>query len=248
MAFKGAKAFLGDALGKLLFREVAVTELVEVAPSFRKMTLAGAELRGASFSAGDKVQVMLPEVGSRTYTPFAFDRVEGAMQFLTFLHGDEPGARWARGAKVGDRIRVFGPRGSLPLASLDGALVIFGDETSFGVARAASEARGTSGASGASGASACVFEVSAGDAAKVAVEALGLDKAVLVEKTGTGSHLAAVEARLREALGESPRAHLVLTGKAQSIQVLRAAFKARPAPCAGQKVKAYWSVGKRGLD
>jgi hypothetical protein len=53
---------------------------------------------------------------------------------------------------------------------------------------------------------------------------------------------------VRAALGRQPGSHLVLTGHAQMIQSLRASIKASPAPHAGQKVKAYWADGKRGLD
>jgi hypothetical protein len=49
-------------------------------------------------------------------------------------------------------------------------------------------------------------------------------------------------------LARFPASTLVLTGSAQSIQHLRAAMKARPISNVVQKVKAYWSAGKRGLD
>jgi hypothetical protein len=44
----------------------------------------------------------------------------------------------------------------------------------------------------------------------------------------------------------TPRASIVLTGRAPAIQQLRAALKARS--LSTHKTKAYWAPGKRGLD
>ena len=49
-------------------------------------------------------------------------------------------------------------------------------------------------------------------------------------------------------IARSPGADLVLTGNARTIQALRADLKQAPAVHAKQRVKAYWSPGKRGLD
>lgn len=235
------KTILGDVVGKWLFRQLTIDAIDEVAPRFRRLALVGDDLKGASFSAGDKVQVVL-DAGFRTYTPFAFDGQRGAMSFLVFSHGETPGSTWGREAKVGDSLRVFGPRGSLPLASWDTPAVIFGDETSFAVARSLREHRG--------GASTirCVFEVSDAAAAIAALTSLELPNVDIVERRPGDSHLSEVAARVRSALERSSGGKLALTGKAQSIQTLQRELKARPVSYAGQKSKAYWAPGKRGLD
>jgi ferric-chelate reductase (NADPH) len=235
------KKIFGDVVGKWLFRELSIEAIDDVAPRFRRLSLIGEGLKGASFSAGDKVQVVL-DAGFRTYTPFAFDGQKGAMSFLVYSHGDTPGATWGREAKVGDSLRVFGPRGSLPLASWDTPAVIFGDETSFAVARSLREHRG--------GASTirCVFEVSDVKAAAMALASLELPNVDLVEREPSDGHLAEVAARVRSALERTAGGKLALTGKAQSIQSLQRELKAHPVAHAGQKSKAYWAPGKRGLD
>ena len=235
------KKIVGDVVGKWLFRELFIEAIDDVAPRFRRLSLAGPDLKGVSFSAGDKVQVLL-DAGFRTYTPFAFDAESGRMSFLVFDHGDTPGSVWGRNAKVGDSFRVFGPRGSLPLASWDTPAVIFGDETSFAVARSLREHRG--------GVSTirCVFEVSDMSAAATAVSALELQNADLVQRQPGDAHTGEVAARVRAALEKSAGGKLALTGKAQSIQSLQRELKAQPVSYAGQKAKAYWAPGKRGLD
>jgi hypothetical protein len=60
------------------------------------------------------------------------------------------------------------------------------------------------------------------------------------------THLPEVEQRLADALARTPRASLVLTGRAPAIQRLRTGLKARS--LSAHKSKAYWAPGKRGLD
>jgi NADPH-dependent ferric siderophore reductase len=118
----------GDSLKKLFFREVQVAGLQDLSAGFRRLDLAGESLRGAHYAPGDKVQLAL-EDGARTYSPFAWDGVRGAISLLLYRHGDTSSVRWANGVAEGERLYVFGPRGSLGLGSSSGPLVLFGDET-----------------------------------------------------------------------------------------------------------------------
>jgi ferric-chelate reductase (NADPH) len=235
-------ARFSEAFSRLLFREATVTRVQELSANFRRIELSGQALRGLACNAGDKVQVLLSRVGSRTYTPFAYNRERGAFELLLYAHGQGPGAEWSRRVALGDRLRLLGPRSSLSLTSLTGPVVLFGDETSFAVARALRDVRGPSSALD------FVFEVSHRGESEVVLDELGIGERHLVEKGEAETHLAAVEAELGAALGRSTGAQLILTGKAQSIQALRRALRLRPVAPGRQKTKAYWSVGKRGLD
>src|SRR5262245_43567063 len=123
------KAFLSG----LFLDELTLTEARQVSPHFRRLGFSGPSLREKGCQAGDKVQVMLPGVGSRTYTPFAFDPNLGKFEFLVYLHGEEPGAVWGRSVALGDRVHVFGPRRSVSFAGISGDVTLVGDETSFAV-------------------------------------------------------------------------------------------------------------------
>lgn len=235
------KAILGGMLGRFLFRDARVARVRDVSPHFRWMELEGDALRGVSWSAGDKVQVYLPSVGMRTYTPLAWDAARGATQLLVYLHGNSPGAEWGRNARVGDGCQFMGPRGSLALASLQGPVVLFGDETSFAVAHALRNLR-----AGAEGVEQ-VFEVSSRDESESVLRELHLSDGAMVERAPGEGHLPAVAEQLGAALKRRPGAHLVMTGRAQAIQALRARLRADGVD-APRKVKAYWAVGKRGLD
>lgn len=235
------KAILGGMLGRFLFRDARVAQVRDVSPRFRWMELEDEALRGVSWNAGDKVQVFLPREGMRTYTPLAWDSARGATQLLVYLHGNSPGAEWGRDVRVGDRCQFMGPRGSLALSSLQGPVVLFGDETSFAVAHTLRNLR-----AGAEGVEQ-VFEVSSRAASEPVLREFHLSDSALVERAPDEGHLPAVAERLGAALKRHPGAHLVMTGRAQAIQALRARLR-QDGVGAAQKVKAYWSVGKRGLD
>jgi NADPH-dependent ferric siderophore reductase len=235
------KAIIGGVLGRFLFRDARVEKVRDVSPHFRWLELAGDALRDVSWSPGDKVQVFLPRVGMRTYTPLAWDAARGATQFLVYLHGGGPGAEWGRAVRVGDRCQFMGPRGSLPLADFREPVVLFGDETSFAVAHTLCNLRaGTGGVEQ-------VFEVSSREESGAVLREFGLDRSDVVERAPGDGHLPEVAQRLRAALVRRPGARLVMTGRAQAIQALRAGLKADGVQPA-QKVKAYWSLGKAGLD
>jgi NADPH-dependent ferric siderophore reductase len=225
---------LSNGISRLLFRELQITEQRALSPHFLRMKLSGAQ--GASFTPGDKLQLRVTATAMRTYTPFAFDASAGTFELFVYLHGEELGTRWARTATEGSRVYAFGPRGSLDLPGT-APILLFGDETSFAVTRALSDA----------GASVeAVYEVRDRQESSAALADLGLARHTLVTVAPDGKHLGEVHAALAKRAGADVR--LALTGKAQSIQALRAQLKAQPAPFAEQKTKAYWSVGKRGLD
>jgi len=227
----------GGVLAKLGVHDLAVVSTRELAPRFRLFELYGETLKGTSCAAGDKLQLMVGQ-GARTYSPFAFDRERGTLSVLVFVHGDAPGSAWGRGARVDDKIRVFGPRGSIGFSGLAQPIVLFGDETSFGAARALLDAKPDG--------SSFVFETGEPDVATAVLAQVGIEGAQLVLRRADDTHLDEVEQRLADALLCTPRASLVLTGRAPAIQRLRTGLKARS--LSANKSKAYWAPGKRGLD
>jgi NADPH-dependent ferric siderophore reductase len=236
------QALFRDTLAQLVFKEFSVDEVRDVSAHFRRFRVSSESLRSSGCAAGDKVQIMIGEAGPRTFTPFSPDPAAGTFDFLAYVHGDAPAAAWARSAHSGLSFRAFGPRGSLPLSSLIGPVVMFGDETSFGAAKSLLDTRGA--ADGLS----FVFESTDPDEAKLVLADIGLSGSAVVKRQAEQAHLAEIEAQLTAAGAQTADATLVLTGHAQMIQAIRARLKARPVSFRGQKVKAYWADGKKGLD
>ncbi len=190
--------------------------------------------------AGQKIQVAMGSgLSARTYTPMWWDAGSGRTRMLTFAHGDGPGSRWARELNEGDICQFLGPRHSLDQSGLESPVVLFGDETSFGLAAALRECPQAAGAI-------YIFEVSNAAESLPILDAIGLHQATLIERIADDAHLAAAEDEiLRLAAGG---AHFVLTGKASSIQRINRALKAAGVASLRVKTKAYWAQGKTGLD
>lgn len=227
-----SKGILLNAFGRLFVREGTVSAVSSLGEHFRSITLSGPSLRSATWLAGDKLQVLLPSLDVRTYTPVRWDAAAGSTELLVYHHGQSPGAVWSRTVAVGDTCRFVGPQRSLRV-DVDGAAVLFGDETSFAVGRALTSAR--------PGRLTAVFEVESRAAALPVLAELGLGDATVVERRADDQHLAEVAEAL---VG---RGALLLTGRAQSIQAVRTRLRALDAPRPTAN-KAYWSVGKTGLD
>jgi NADPH-dependent ferric siderophore reductase len=225
-----AKGVLLSAVGKLVLRDTKVASVVELAPTLRAITLEGAGLRDIAWTAGDKIQVLLSSLDVRTYTPVAW--ADGTTKLVVYDHGDSPGASWSRRAKPGDPCRFVGPQRSLQRRAGKPA-VVFGDETSIGVVAAlATEPNLTA-----------VLEVSSPAHVAAAFAALGTKATIAcVVRTAGDAHLAECARTLAEQRG----AELMLTGRAQSIRVVQATLKA--SGVRSHANKAYWSVGKTGLD
>ncbi len=224
-----AKGMLLSAIGKLVLRGTTVGAVTELAPSLRAITLESADLRDLAWTAGDKIQVLLSSLDVRTYTPIEW--TAGATTLVIYDHGDSPGASWSRRAKVGDPCRFVGPQRSLHRTPKPA--VVFGDETSIGVVAALAREPNLS----------AVLEVSSPAHVTAAFAALGTKANIdCVARTPGDAHLAECASKLAEHRG----AELMLTGRAQSIRALQA--KLRSSGVRSEANKAYWSVGKTGLD
>ncbi len=223
-----------------LMRPARVAAVETLSPHFRLADLEGEALRNVAWTAGQKVQVSIGSgLSARTYTPMSWDAGRGRTRMLTFAHGDGPGSRWASGLREGDTCQFLGPRRSLDLSGLEAPLVLFGDETSFGLAAALRDSRQGAGAIH-------VFEASDVAESRQVAEAIGLGRATLIERVADDAHLAAAEAEVLRLAASG--GHFILTGKASSIQRVRRALKAAGVVSSRMKTKAYWAQGKTGLD
>ncbi|WP_224249357.1 siderophore-interacting protein [Hyalangium gracile] len=230
-----AKAVLGGVLGRFIFREATVSLVEPLGARFRRLVLSSPALRGVSWTPGDKLQVFLPEAGTRAYTPTRWDSDAGETELLIYLHGDGPGTAWASSVQAGARVQVFGPRGSLVVGERTPG-VIFGDETSVGLVRA----HGSNGAS--------VLEVTDARAVREVLDGLGCRATTLVERAPQDGHLGELVSALEGAVRTAPHQRLVLSGRAAAIQEVRKGLKARGVSLSEAKTKAYWAPGKVGLD
>lgn len=232
---------LESAILKLFTRRGQVLEIADVGAAFRIITLGGEGLRKPEWTPGDKVQIQLGGWVQRTYTPIDWDAESGRLRILAYLHGEAPGTEWARTLRKDDECVVFGPRKSIDLTRLRTGAILFGDETSFGLAAALLGAvQPTS--------TRLLFEVSSLTQAQPALAQLGLENAALVMRGVDDAHLVALEEAMLTQLQALPTANLVLSGKASSIQRMSKLLKRSEIAASRVQVKAYWATGKTGLD
>lgn len=238
---------LGASLLKLFTQEAAVTGVEVLSPHFRRLTLQAPAFRATAWVPGQKLQVPIGGLSTRTYTPMTWDRERGATQLLGYLHGEGPGTAWLCGVLPGDRCQVFGPRASLDVADAPGPVLLVGDETSFALAHALRTAPQGQDLR-------LLLEVSSAQESLQVLYALGIDDAVLVEREPGDAHLPALEAALLRlaAQAQAQQAHaparFVLSGRAGAIQLLSRALRRQGVPPSQLRAKAYWAPGKRGLD
>jgi len=230
---------LSQALLRLLMRRASVVATDRLADCFKLITLEGPALQGVAWAPGQKVQIAMGSAFvARTYTPIAWDASIGRTCILGFAHGDGPGSNWVRGVEPGDECDMFGPRASLDLRRVAGAIAMFGDETSIALAYALVHQDQTRSVT-------CFFEVDDVEIYQDVLKRLEIGQATLFPKRNddVGDTMDASIPALAAA-----GTHFVLTGKTTTIQRLRQSLKHHGVPSARILAKAYWAPGKTGLD
>ena len=136
----------------------------------------------------------------------------------------------------------MGPSASLNLSVLEGSCVLFGDETSFSIgSNVRAHLGGTFN-------SRLIFEVNSVNEARLALDAIGVQDAFLIERVEDDSHLAHIAETVSSSLRELGAKDQILTGCGRSIQSLRQTMSAEERSLSNRKVKAYWAPGKVGRD
>ncbi|MBR0841212.1 siderophore-interacting protein [Bradyrhizobium liaoningense] len=223
-----------------LMRPARVAIVKTLSPHFRLVELEGDALKDVAWTAGQKIQVAMGAgLSARTYTPMSWDAGGGRTRLLAFAHGEGPGSRWASALREGESCQFFGPRSSLELAGLEAPVVLFGDETSFGLAAALRDSLQAGGALH-------MFETTDVAESQQVLDAINFGAARLIPRSVDDAHLAAIEAEMLRLAANG--AQFVLTGKASSIQRISRALKTAGVASSRMRTKAYWAPGKTGLD
>ena len=234
--------FISNAVERLLFHPLTVTSVEPVGKHFRLMRVMGNGFKGFKWSEGQKVQIMVGPLTKRAYTPMDLDPVKGSASFLLYLHGSGPGAAWAAAARVGDVCNAMRPQDSIDFASFSAPALFFGDETSLAAAQTLSQCERLTARSQ------FLFEVSSIAQTARILRRLNIPNTELIQKNHDGSHLPLVVSKLIEQATLMLSPQWILTGQAQSIQGIRRGLNQAGVPLLRSKVKAYWSLGKSGLD
>jgi NADPH-dependent ferric siderophore reductase len=121
---------------ELKLRDLEVARIDSISPGFVAITFKGEALADfTSLGFDDHVKVMFGDPGEgqvrRDYTPRRFSREARELVIEFALHGIGAASDWARNAKVGERLLVGGPRGSMIVPLELGWHLLVGDDTAL---------------------------------------------------------------------------------------------------------------------
>src|SRR5690606_8856328 len=118
-----------------------VVEVEQLTPNVRRLRLDASEIGQLVWAAGDKVKLRVGDKTKASYTPARVDHDGGWMDVVVHLHGRGPFARWAARSRVGEWVKVKGPKSSLrgPQGNEQWG-VLLGDATTLGLACALADA------------------------------------------------------------------------------------------------------------
>lgn len=140
---------------ELKFRQIEVQQLKQLTPSLLQIVLGGDDLADfVSSSFDDHVKLFIPDAKTgeliiptlsdnglkfpdgaapvmRDYTPRAYDNAAKTITLEFAIHEAGPATHWALNAKVGDKIAIAGPRGSMVIPDSYQHHLLFGDETAL---------------------------------------------------------------------------------------------------------------------
>jgi NADPH-dependent ferric siderophore reductase len=128
---------MNESQNKRVMLSVEVSQIRELSPHMRRITVSGAALRELDITLpGQWMKVFVPGASDgrpsgRAYTIRGFDRAAGTMDLDFVLHGEEgPASSWAIRAALGERIDIAGPRGGYRIGAAS-RYTLIGDATAL---------------------------------------------------------------------------------------------------------------------
>ncbi|MDF3821321.1 FAD-binding oxidoreductase [Leptospira sp. 96542] len=233
------KRTLKSALGFFL-TTTQITKIEKISEHFVLIEMTGTKLKESNWLPGGKIQVDVGDLTYRTYTPIDVNKNEGKLSMICYKRSDGKASIWINALKVGDPCEVFGPRESFDFSGIEGDAVLFGDETSFGIAKVLQNKVGNQ--------SHLFFELTSAETGKNTLEQLGISWQNITQRSPNDVHLQKMAESILDSISKFPEANIFLTGRAKSIQQIRTYLKNSNVPTNKFKVRAYWAEGKIGLD
>ena len=224
---------------------LTVIEAANVTPHMRRVTFGCPDIDEMKLKPGQSVVLLLPGAGDefirRHYTIRGLDRAGLRVAIDFVLHGDAPGANWARHAKTGDEIDALGPRGHVWLHPEADWHLFVGDETALPAIAVMLES------------------LKAGDTATSIIEVEGkADEQALASKAdaritwlhrnaparpGSG---ALIDALAALSIPSDRQAHVYLAGETSTVRAQRQRLVARGIAKDRISAEGYWRPGRVG--
>jgi len=218
---------------------MTVTETQYINPFIKKIRFKG-NLSGMDFQLGYAVAIRVGDNDHRNYTASFSDIEKGILEITFHLHSDSPGSRFMNNLNVGNKLRISNPRGHKQYDNSVKTQLIFGDETSLGLACAFQPVL-----KGNQHQFQFYFELD--EENKNVPQLLGLENYTIFPKNDTFRNKQLTEQLPIFQTDGCLSGNYVLTGNARSIQTLRSVLKQKNIPNKNILVQAYWAEGKMSL-
>lgn len=229
--------WVGDWLESASGPRLTVLETTYITPAIKKIRFQG-DISKMNFLIGGASVIRVSDTDYRNYTVASYDIQKGILEIIFHIHGNGVGSRYIDSLKTGDALYISTSRGRAAYDPKVKRYLIFGDETSLGLA--------------------CSllhflkinehhfhFYFELDEANKNAPQSLGLEKFTVFPKQGLFKNEQWIKDVPVFGVDGWQAANFVLTGNAASVQTFRKVLK----NTVTGKVFAqgYWLTGKKGL-
>lgn len=128
--------WLGDAMEGLMGSKMPLMKVMEIkyiSPSIKRIRFKG-NLSGMNFQLGYAVIIRVSDTEFRNYTASFSDVEKGILEIIFHIHGAAPGSFYIDSLQASDTVRIGMPRGQKHYNPSVKQYLLFGDETSLGLA------------------------------------------------------------------------------------------------------------------
>lgn len=222
-------------LPKLPLMEVIHVELLS--PSVKKIRFSG-DFKSLNYKVGSYIDFRVSDTESRRYTASYTDTKNGIIELIAHVHGEGSGSQFMANLKVGDKVNNNPPRTYRYYDESVEKFVIFGDETSLGLACSFLPVLKKNNQK-----FMFIFELDYENAA--IPELLGLKNCLVFPKNGLFTQQEWVNELPILSMLDWLDAKFILTGNAKSAQTFRKVIKNKTR--GNVYLHGYWLEGKHGL-
>lgn len=229
--------WIGNLLEGTLRPNARVIAISRLSPQVKRIRFQG-ELSKMNYQIGYAHVIRVSETEYRNYTVASHDVKEGSVDIVFHIHGNGVGSDFIDGLIIGDEIYISSPRGHKEYDPRVQTQLIFGDETSLGLACSFQEVLKSNHHQ-------FQFYFELNDENVAVPELLGLENFTVFPKNGSFANEKWLADLPIFKSADWQDANYILTGNVNSVRTFRKALK----NFTNGKVssKGYWLEGKKGL-
>lgn len=227
----------GGILESLVGQRAEVIGTTYLSPHLKKVRFQS-DLAKMNFQIGYASVIRVNEIEYRNYTIAYHDMQLGILDIIFHIHNNGPGSSYADALSVGDHLYISSPRGHKVYNPKFQHQLLFGDETSLGLACSLLPTLKKNNHS-------FQFYLELDDANREVPELLGLENCSIFPKNGSFSDAEWVDGLPIFHHENWLHASYTLVGNVTSVQAFRKALKRNGVNRI--TTQGYWLQGKKGL-